>query len=173
MQDFREALARGVVLFDGAMGSEIYKRGVFINRAFEELNLASPEMIREIHLAYLRAGAQVLTSNSFGGNPIRMTDFGLGEQFETINRRAVEIAKEVAGDRAWVAASIGPIGQALAPVGKLDPGQAVSAFQAQAKALLSGHPDLFILETLARDQGLKVRRRDSGAGARLVAWVLS
>ncbi len=147
MQDFREALARGVVVFDGAMGTEIYRRGVFINRAFEELNLAQPEMIRDIHAAYLKAGAQVLTTNTFGGNPIRMKEFGLLEQFEALNRRGVEIAREVAGDRAWVGASIGPIGQQLAPVGKLAPGEAFSAFQAQAKALLEGKPDLFVLET--------------------------
>jgi methionine synthase / methylenetetrahydrofolate reductase(NADPH) len=147
MQDFREALARGVVVFDGAMGTEIYKRGVFINRAFEELNLAQPEMIRDLHAAYLKAGAQVLTTNTFGGNPIRMKEFGLLEQFLAINKRGVEIAREVAGDRAWVAASIGPIGQQLAPVGKLGPGEAFSAFQSQVRALLEGKPDLFVLET--------------------------
>ncbi len=147
MQPFREAIQHGVTLFDGAMGTEIYRRGVFINRAFEELNLASPEMITEIHAAYLKAGAQVLTTNTFGSNPIRMKEFGLEEQFVAINKRGVEIAKEVAKDRAWVAASIGPIGQPLAPVGRLDPGQAFAAFQAQTQALLAGGPDLFVLET--------------------------
>lgn len=147
MQDFREALAQGVVLFDGAMGTEIYRRGVFINRAFEELNLAQPEMIRDIHKAYLKAGAQVLTTNTFGGNPIRMKEFGLEEQFVALNHKGVDLARMVAGDRAWVAASIGPIGQRLAPVGKVEPGQAFQAFQAQTKALLAGGPDLFVLET--------------------------
>jgi methionine synthase I (cobalamin-dependent)/5,10-methylenetetrahydrofolate reductase len=147
MQDFREQLQRNVVLFDGAMGTEIYRRGVFINRAFEEINVSNPEMIEEIHAAYLRAGAQVLTTNTFGANPIRMKEFGLEEQFLAINQRGVAMARKVAQDRAWVAASIGPIGQALAPIGKLDPGQAFSAFQAQVQALLAGGPDLFILET--------------------------
>jgi methionine synthase I (cobalamin-dependent)/5,10-methylenetetrahydrofolate reductase len=147
MNDFREALQRNVLLFDGAMGTEIYRRGVFINRAFEELNVASPEMIAEIHGAYLKAGAQVLTTNTFGANPIRMKEFGLEEQFVAINKRGVQLARQVAGDRAWVAASIGPMGQSLAPVGRLEPGQAFQAFQAQARALAEGGPDLFVLET--------------------------
>jgi methionine synthase I (cobalamin-dependent)/5,10-methylenetetrahydrofolate reductase len=171
MNDFRAAVERGVVLFDGAMGTEIYRRGVFINRAFEELNLASPEMIAEIHGVYLKAGAQVLTTNTFGGNPIRLKEFGLDEQWAALNRQGVEIARKVAGDRAWVAASIGPIGQPLAPVGRLEPGQAFAAFQQQARALLEGDPDLFVLETFydARELWQAVRALRSVTDKPIVA----
>lgn len=129
------------------MGTEIYRRGVFINRAFEELNLTDPRLVASIHGDHLAAGAQVLTTNTFGANRRRMAEFGLEERFAEINRRGVEIAREAAHGRAWVAASIGPLGQPLAPIGRLEPGDAFSAFREQTAALLSAQPDLFILET--------------------------
>lgn len=144
---FRERLRTSVVLFDGAMGTEIYRKGVFINRAFEELNLGDGAMIRQIHEQYLKAGAEVLTTNTFGANRARMREFGLDEQFEAINQNAVKIAKQVAGNRAWVAASMGPIAHQLAPIGRIDPGEAFASFREQARALLAGGPDLFVLET--------------------------
>lgn len=147
MKDFRTALAEGVILFDGAMGTELYAKGVFINRAFEELNVSSPALIRGIHEAYVQAGAQVLTTNTFGGNPIRMREFGYEDQFEAINAAGVRIAREAANDAAWVFASIGPIGQKLAPLGRLEPGRAFIAFREQVAALLAEDPDGFILET--------------------------
>jgi len=154
MRDFAEELGQRVLLFDGAMGTEIYRRGVFINRSFEELNLSSPALIRDIHEAYLRAGAEILTTNTFGANAVRMAEFGLKDRTDEINTSAVRIARQVAGDNAWVAGSIGPIGQALTPVGKLTPGKAFACFKQQAIALSkSGDPehsravDLFILET--------------------------
>lgn len=147
MRSFREALETSVVLFDGAMGTEIYRRGVFINRAFEELNVTDPRLVASIHADYLAAGAQVLTTNTFGAHRRRMAEFGLEERFVEINRRGVEIAREQAKGRAWVAASIGPLGQALAPVGRLEPGEAFACFREQAAALLTGEPDLFVLET--------------------------
>jgi len=147
MKDFRQALTSDVILFDGAMGTEIYAAGVFINRAFEDLNVSAPKLIAKIHASYLKAGAQVLTTNTFGANRLRMKEFGLEEKFADINAAAVRLAREAAGDRAWVAASIGPIGQALAPVGRLEPGQAYAAFKEQARVLAAGEPDLFVLET--------------------------
>jgi len=130
------------------MGTEIYRRGVFINRAFEELNLGGGELVKAIHQDYLRAGAEVLTTNTFGANRRRMKEFGLEEQFDEINANGVRLAREVAADRAWVAASVGPLGQPLAPVGRLEPGQAFAAFRDQVRALLDGDgPDLFVLET--------------------------
>ncbi len=147
MLDFRAALTRQVVVFDGAMGTEIYRRGVFINQAFEALNLTSPELVRSIHEAYLRAGAQVLTTNTYGAGRKRMREFGLDDQFEAINAAGVRIAREVAGERAWIAASIGPLGRTIAPVGRLEPGQAFAAFKEQALALAGAKPDLFVLET--------------------------
>ena len=167
MKDFRTALAEQVILFDGAMGSEIYRRGVYINRSFEELSLDAPDMIRSIHRSYLEAGAEVLTTNTFGGNPIRMQEFGLEARFEEMNRAAVQIARSVAGDAAWVAASMGPVGQSLKPVGRLDPGQVFKAFSDQAKALLQGQPDLFILETFYEERELWQAVRAVRAACRL------
>lgn len=147
MRSFRTAIRDSVVLFDGAMGTEIYRRGVFINRAFEELNLGAGDLVRDVHEAYARAGAQVLTSNSFGANRMRMKEFGLEERFEEVNTRAIELARAVAQDVRWVAASIGPLNQPLAPVGRLEPGQAFAAFREQAEVLAAAGPDLFLLET--------------------------
>ena len=100
MQPFREAIGQRLVLFDGAMGTEIYRRGVFINRSYDELNLTSPELVEEIHLAYLRAGADVLTTNSYGANQFRLTPFGLEDRHDDINAAAARLARSVAGDRA-------------------------------------------------------------------------
>jgi len=147
VKDFRKALCADVILFDGAMGTEIYGAGVFINRAFEELNLSAEKLITRIHETYLKAGAQVLTTNTFGANRLRMKEFGLEEKFSEINAQGVRLAKAAAGERAWVAASIGPIGQPLAPVGRLQPGEAFAAFKEQASVLAAESPDLFVLET--------------------------
>ncbi len=144
---FLATLKRRVVLFDGAMGTEIYRRGVFINRAFEELNLGDGELVSAIHRDYVKAGAEVITTNTFGANPIRLRDFGLEDKCAELNTRGVQLARAAAGDRAWVAASIGPIGIPLAPIGRLEPGDAFAAFRAQVAALLRGEPDLFLLET--------------------------
>ncbi len=169
MIDFRSALTSQVILFDGAMGTEIYRRGVFINRAFEELNLASPDLIKSVHEAYLKAGAQVLTTNTYGANRRRMREFGLDDSFEAINRAGIRIARQVAGDRAWVAASIGPLGKA----GTLEPGQAYAAFKEQVAALLIEPPDLFVLETFhdPRELWQAVRAVRSMSGLPIAACV--
>ncbi len=147
MSGFLADIAQRVLLFDGAMGSEFYRRGVFINRAFEELNVADTELVESIHADYLRAGAEVLTTNTFGANPIRLRDFGLAERTDEINRAGVRLARKAAAGRAYVAASIGPTGHGLAPTGRLDPGAAFAAFRQQAAALEQEGPDLFLLET--------------------------
>ena len=147
MKDFRTALSERIILLDGAMGTEIYARGVFINQAYEALVLSNPAMIREIHRAYVDAGADVLTTNTFGANPMRMKEYGLEEQFAEINKQAVIIAREESRGRAWVGASMGPLGQRMAPLGTMSPGDFFQEFKTWAEALLSGEPDLFILET--------------------------
>jgi len=147
MQPFLEALGQRVVLFDGAMGTEIYNRGVFINRCYDEVSLADPDMVRDIHTAYLQAGAEVITTNSFGANRLRLGAFGLADKMHELNVAAARIAREAAGDRAWVAGSIGPIGVPLAPVGKVSPGEAFSAFRDQAAILAENGVDFIILET--------------------------
>ena len=146
---FDEALEHRVLLFDGAMGTEIYARGVFLNRSYDELCLSAPGIVREIHTAYLQAGADVLTTNSFGANRVRLAPFGLEDRVADINRAAVGLAREVAGDRCWVAGSIGPLGQPLRPVGVMSPGDAFTIFREQAEALAEAGADLLVLETFS------------------------
>jgi len=147
MQPFLEALKQRVVLFDGAMGTEIYNRGVFINRCYDEVSLANPDMVRDIHTAYLQAGAEVITTNTFGANRLRLGAFGLAEKMAELNVAAAKLAREAAGDSAWVAGSVGPIGAPLAPVGKISPGEAFKAFRDQASILADNGVDFIIIET--------------------------
>ncbi|HCH62453.1 MAG TPA: bifunctional homocysteine S-methyltransferase/methylenetetrahydrofolate reductase, partial [Deltaproteobacteria bacterium] len=147
MKSFIDTLRERVILFDGAMGTEIYNRGVFINRCYDELSLTNPDMVREIHASYLAAGAEVLTTNTFGANRLRLSAFGLADKTVELNLAAVQLAREVAGDRAWVAGSVGPVGGQLAPVGKVSPGEAFQAAREQACILSENGADLIILET--------------------------
>ena len=144
---YLERLKAGVVLFDSAMGTMLYDKGVFINRCFEEVNLTNPQMVGEIHAANVEAGAQVLTTNSFGANPIKLKGYNLADQTEEINRKSVEIAREYAGDELYVAGSVGPLGQRLEPIGKINPIEAEEAFSRQMRALLDAGVDLLLLET--------------------------
>ncbi len=147
---FREALAERVLLFDGAMGTEIYARGVFVNRSYDEVNLSQPELVQDIHRAYVSAGADVVTTNTFGANRMRLSAHGLEDRLADINASGVRLAREVAGSRAFVAASMGPSGGLLAPLGKLTPGDAYRTFREQAEVLAGAGADLFVLETFTR-----------------------
>ncbi len=147
MQDFREYVDRNIVVFDGAMGTRLYEKGVYINRVYDELNLSQPALIQEVHREYLAAGAMVLETNTFGANRFKLAPHGLADKLEVINFQAAKLAREVAGDKAWVAGSIGPLGIRLEPWGKTSVEEAEAAFSEQAKGLLAGGVDLFILET--------------------------
>lgn len=114
---YLERLKDGVLLFDGAMGTMIYDSGVFINQCFENMNLSSPDTILDVHRRMADAGAQVLTTNSFGANPIKLKTYDLEDKTEEINLKAVELAREIAGDRLYVAGSIGPSSVRMAPIG--------------------------------------------------------
>ena len=146
---FREALSDRVIVFDGAMGTEIYARGVFINRCYDELNLSQPDIVGDIHGSYRKAGADVITTNTFGANRFRLAAHGLDDRLADINARGVKIAKAEAKGKAWVAGSIGPTGALFAPVGKVSPGDAYGAFRQQAEVLASSGVDLFVLETFS------------------------
>ncbi len=147
---FLEALDERVILFDGAMGTEIYRRGVFINRSYDEVSITQPDIVREIHAAYLRAGADVLTTNTFGANRLRLQPYGLDDKVQEINAAAVRLAREVAGDKVWVAGSIGPAGMRLRPFGNLSPGDAFQVFRDQAVLLAEGGVDIILLETFTQ-----------------------
>src|SRR4051812_8142386 len=139
-----------IVLFDGAMGTMLYQRGVFINQCYDELNLRSPDLIRDIHRLYVKAGAEVLETNSFGANRLKLTQYGLEGQVQAINRTAAQLARGVADDAehpVLVAGAIGPLGVRLEPYGPTSEADARAVFREQMAALKEGGADLFILET--------------------------
>jgi methionine synthase / methylenetetrahydrofolate reductase(NADPH) len=107
-----------VHLFDGAMGTMLYAKGVFINVCYDELNLKAPDLVRDIHRAYVKAGAEILETNTFGANPVKLGHYGLADDAAAINRRAAELALEAAGARARVVGAIGPLGIRLEPFGE-------------------------------------------------------
>ncbi len=146
-KDFRAQVKNEVLVCDGAMGTELYNRGVFINRCFDELNLDQSRLVGEVHSAYVNAGANVIETNTFGANRFKLTPHGLGDRCEQINRRGAEIALASAGERAFVAGAIGPLGIRIEPWGPTSLEEAREAFREQAKALAEGGVDLFIIET--------------------------
>lgn len=136
-----------VVLFDGAMGTMLYARGVFINQCYDELNTRQPDLVRAVHEEYARAGAEVLETNTFGANRPKLTQYGLEAHVGDFNRAAARIAREVAGDRCLVAGAVGPLGVRLEPYGPTSHDEARAAFAEQMAALKEGGADLFIIET--------------------------
>jgi homocysteine S-methyltransferase len=147
MQPFLEALDRRVLVCDGAMGTMLYAKGVFVNRSFDALNLAEPELVAGVHREYVRAGADVVETNTFGANRLKLGVFGLAEKLHDINVAGARIARQVARERAYVAGAIGPLGIRIEPWGKIGVDEAEAYFREQAQALLEGGVDLFVLET--------------------------
>ncbi len=145
--EFRSKLQSKIVVADGAMGTMLYAKGIFINRCFDELNLSAPQIVKEVHQEYVRAGAEVLETNTFGSNRIRLTAFGFGEKLRAINQAGVRLAREAAGERAFVAGAIGPIGAPIEPLGPISFAEARSVFKEQAEALIEAGIDLLVLET--------------------------
>jgi len=143
----RKKLQESIVVADGAMGTMLYGKGVFINRCFDELNLSSPQMVKEVHQEYVKAGAEILETNTFGGNRIRLTAFGFGEKLKAINEAGVRLAREAGGDKAFVAGAIGPLGVPIEPLGPISFAEARGVFREQAEALVGAGADLLILET--------------------------
>ncbi len=144
---FLSELDRRVLVCDGAMGTQLYAKGVFINRCFESLNLTHAELVGAVHAEYLRAGADVIETNTFGANRLKLRAFGLSEKVRAINFEGAALARRVAGDRAFVAGAIGPLGIRVEPWGKTGVDEAEELFMEQAQALAEGGVDLFILET--------------------------
>src|SRR2546423_6872649 len=147
----REFLARlktSPMLCDGAMGTLLYSKGIFINRCYDELNVSQPDLIRGIHHEYLQAGAEVIETNTFGGNSVRLERHGLQDKVHDINFYGARLAKEAAKSfDAWVAGAVGPLGIRIEPLGKMSFQEARDIFREQIAALLEGGVDLLILET--------------------------
>ena len=136
-------------LFDGGMGTMLYSKGIFINRCYDELAVTQPDLVRSIHRAYVQAGAELVETNTFGANPVKLAHHGLEGRVREINARAAELARDAAGDRALVGGSIGPLGIRIEPYGPTSLEEARSLFMEQAGGLLEGGVDFFILETFA------------------------
>jgi homocysteine S-methyltransferase len=148
LKPFLERLAEGVVVCDGAMGTMLYARGVFLNRCFDELNLSSPELVKGVHAEYVDAGVDLIETNTFGAHRYKLGPHGLEKQVVKINREGARLAREAARGRALVGGSIGPLGKPLEPYGNIPFTDAVAAYAEQAQGLLEGGVDLFLLETL-------------------------
>jgi methionine synthase I (cobalamin-dependent)/5,10-methylenetetrahydrofolate reductase len=150
MDNFRDLLASDhVTVFDGAVGTMLYVKGVYINRSYDELNLTSPDLVHEVHEEYIRAGAEVIETNTFGATYHKLQQYGLEGSLREINLAAARIAREAADDRAYVAGAIGPLGLRIEPYGPTSFDEAKEMFKAQAGALLEGGVDLFVLETFS------------------------
>ncbi len=147
--EFHGLLEKGVVLFDGAMGTMLYERGIFINRCFDEVNLSNPALVEKIHREYIDAGADVIETNTFGANRFKLKLYGLENRLSDINREGALIARRAAAGNALVAGAIGPLGIKIEPWGATSNEEASEAFGDQAQALLEAGVDLFILETFA------------------------
>jgi methionine synthase / methylenetetrahydrofolate reductase(NADPH) len=150
MADFYELLADGRPhLFDGAMGTMLYARGIYINRCYDELSIVQPDLVADVHRAYVKAGAEIVETNSYGANRLKLARYGLEDRVEEINSRAAQVARAAAGERAVVAGAIGPLGVRVEPYGPTSLEEARGYFREQAAALANGGAQLFILETFA------------------------
>ena len=138
-----------VLIFDGAMGTMLYARGVYINQCYDELNVRAPDMVRDVHAAYVKAGAQALETNTFGANRMKLAQHGLEQQVGEFNRRAASIAREAAGADVIVAGAVGPLGIRIEPFGPTSRDEACAMFAEQMTALREGGADCFILETMS------------------------
>src|ERR1700678_3163044 len=151
-----EIFGTRTVLCDGAMGTSLYSRGIFINRCYDELNLSQPEVVRTVHEEYLQAGAEIIETNTFGANALRLQRYGLADKVIEINRAGVDIARKAVNQRAdkqsgkaWVAGAVGPLGARLEPLGKIGLDEAREAFAEQIRGLAEGGVDLLLIETVS------------------------
>jgi methionine synthase I (cobalamin-dependent)/5,10-methylenetetrahydrofolate reductase len=145
---FFSRLTRGPMLCDGAMGTLLYAKGIFINRCYDELNVSQPELVRGIHLDYLNAGADIIETNTFGANAFRLQPHQFADRVRDFNLAGARVAREAAKDYdAYVAGAVGPLGVRIEPLGKIAFEEARTAFRQQIEALAEGGVDLIILET--------------------------
>ena len=153
-RDFLERLHEKVLVCDGAMGTLLFDRGVPLTTCCETLNLDSPELVKSIHSEYVAAGAEIIETNTFGANEIELARYGIEEMVEEINRAGVLLARQAAGERAFVAGAVGPLGPGLSPAHFLSLDDRVSVYRRQMSALLEGGVDVILLETISSSQDL-------------------
>ncbi len=150
MKNFREILdSDGVFVFDGAVGTMLYDKGVYINRSYDELNLTAPDLVREVHSEYVKAGADIIETNTFGATRHRLQAYGLESKLREINIAGARLAGEAAGENVFVAGAVGPLDLRIEPYGPTSFDEAKEMFKEQISALLEGGVDLFVLETFS------------------------
>jgi methionine synthase I (cobalamin-dependent)/5,10-methylenetetrahydrofolate reductase len=174
-QNFIERLKHSPVLCDGAMGTLLYAKGIFINRCYDELNLSQPELIRAVHHDYLQAGAEIIETNTFGANSFRLARHSMSDRVHDINVAGAHVAREAAKSfDVWVAGSIGPLGVRIEPLGKTSFEEARTAFREQIASLVEGGIDLLMLETFGYLEELRqavLACRDVNAKIPIIAQV--
>jgi methionine synthase / methylenetetrahydrofolate reductase(NADPH) len=174
-KEFRRQLESRALVADGAMGTMLYSRGVFINRCYDELNISAPDLVKGIHLEYVKAGAEILESNTFGANRMRLESFGIADRLCDINRAGVRIARDAAGDEAFVAAAVGPLGAHIEPIGPISFAEARVTFAEQIECLMEAGADLLIFETFTNldelREGVIAARQVAGNDIVIVAQV--
>ncbi|MGH9446907.1 MAG: homocysteine S-methyltransferase family protein, partial [Terriglobia bacterium] len=147
-EPFLDRIDRRAVVADGAMGTMLYSRGIPFSRCFDELNLSMPQSVKEIHLSYAKAGAEVIETNTFGATRPRLGKYGFASQLREINLAGARLAREIAGDELYVGGSAGPLGLRLEPLGPTSLEEARAMFREQIEALAQGGADLIVLETM-------------------------
>src|SRR5438105_2704044 len=152
---FREAMT-SLLVFDGAMGSLLYERGVFVTQNFEQLNATRPDVVRKIHEDYVGSGAQVITTNTFGANSFCLDRHGLGDQVRAYNLAGARLARQAAGDDVWVAGSVGPTGLVPGVASQAELDLAFATFFEQATALVEGGVDVLVLETFRHLEEMRI-----------------
>lgn len=155
MSRFLEELNKRILIMDGAMGTQLMAGGVRPEDCFDAQNLKNPKLVESIHKAYVDAGADIIETNTFGANRIKLADYGLDGKVHLINVEAVKIARQASGDKIFICGSIGPLGKMLDPLGEITFDQAYEAFAEQAKALEEGGVDVVSVETISDLQEMR------------------
>jgi methionine synthase I (cobalamin-dependent)/5,10-methylenetetrahydrofolate reductase len=168
---FRQAMT-SLLVFDGAMGSLLYERGVFVTQNFEQLNVTRPDIVRKVHDDYVDAGAQVIETNTFGANRFRLDRHGLADQVRSFNVAGARLARDAAGAPVWVAGSIGPSGLVPGVATKSELALVFETFAEQAAALLEGGADVLVLETFRHLAEIRIAlaaAREAAPGVPIIA----
>ena len=155
MSRFLDELNKKILVMDGAMGTQLMAQGVRPEDCFDAQNLTNPGLVESIHKAYVDAGADIIETNTFGANHIKLADYNLDKKVREVNMEAVKLAKKAAGEKVFVCGSIGPLGRLIDPLGEITFDQAYEAFAEQAKALEEGGVDVVSVETLSDLQEMR------------------
>jgi len=156
--EFKSRLAGPPILADGGMGTELYARGVYINRCYDELNLSQPELVQAVHCDYIQSGACIIETNTYGANRFKLQPYGFEQDVEKINYQGARLARQAAEKQdadVFIVGSIGPLGRRLRPLGRLELSEAQDAFRKQAQGLLDGGVDAVFIETMLDPQELQ------------------